>query len=364
MTPPMMPSGTRLKDKVILVTGSGTGIGEGMARRFISEGARVMLHDKGEDALPALASELGENASYVIGDLEDPAIPARLIEQTVAHFGRIDGLVNNAAVKTRGGIENTDEQAFDRTVNVNLKAPFFLIRAAIPHFRKQGGGRVLNIGSINAYCGEVNQCIYSACKGALMTLTRNLADAHGAEGIRVNQIDPGWTLTPNELALKATEGLTEDWPSRLANGVRARRPPLLAGRRRIGRGVPALRRSCAAERRGSRPGAVSHDRAQSAQGDALVKPRLAAFPKCFMDQICVHHTMTLFEWIELAATLGVDGLEFYSGFLHDDPMASFTRKSRTRSSDIASRCPCSAVLPISRSPIRSSSPRKLNAKKE
>jgi len=215
MTLPIAPGGGRLKNKVILVTGSATGIGEGMARRFVSEGALVMLHDRQTGNLPALASELGNNSSYVTGDLEDPKVPARIIEETVAHFGRIDGLVNNAAVKTRGGIEDTDEEAFDRTVTVNLKAPFFLIRAALPHFRKQGGGRVLNIGSVNAYCGEKSQCIYSACKGALMTLTRNLADAHGTEGIRVNQINPGWTLTPNELALKATEGLPKDWPSRL-----------------------------------------------------------------------------------------------------------------------------------------------------
>lgn len=211
----MNSAGTRLKDKVILVTGAATGIGESIARRFLSEGAQVMLHDRQADALRSLVSELGDRSSYVIGELDDSGVPARLIEETVAHFGRIDGVVNNAAVKTRGGIEETDEEAFDRTVTVNLKAPFFLIRAAIPHFRKQGGGRVLNIGSINAYCGEKNQCIYSACKGALMTLTRNLADAHGAEGIRVNQINPGWTLTPNERALKATEGLPEDWPSRL-----------------------------------------------------------------------------------------------------------------------------------------------------
>ena len=211
----MTSAGVRLKNKVILVTGSATGIGEGMARRFAAEGARVMLHDRQADGLQLLATELGNGASFVIGDLEDPEIPAGLIKQTVAHFGRIDGLVNNAAVKTRGGIEDTDEESFDRTVNVNLKAPFFLIRAAIPHFRRQGGGRILNVGSVNAYCGEKNQCIYSACKGALMTLTRNLADAHGPEGIRVNQINPGWTLTPNERALKATEGLPEDWPSRL-----------------------------------------------------------------------------------------------------------------------------------------------------
>jgi NAD(P)-dependent dehydrogenase (short-subunit alcohol dehydrogenase family) len=210
-----MTQTARLKDKVILVTGSGTGIGEGMARRFVLEGALVMIHDREPAWAKAVAADLGDCAAVVLGELEDPAIPATLIEQTVAHFGRIDALVNNAGVKTRGGIEETDEAAFDRTVTVNLKAPFFLIRAAIPHFRKQGGGRVLNIGSINAYCGEKSQCIYSAIKGALMTLTRNLADAHAAENIHVHQINPGWVLTPNERALKATEGLPEDWPSRL-----------------------------------------------------------------------------------------------------------------------------------------------------
>ena len=208
-------TGIRLKDKIILVTGAAAGIGESMARRFVAEGATVMLHDRHADGLRTLASELGSHSAFVIGDLEDSKVPATIIEDTLAQFGRIDGLVNNAAVKTRGGIDDTDEASFDRTVAVNLKAPFFLIRAAIPHFRRQRSGRILNVGSVNSYCGEKNQCIYSACKGALMTLTRNLADAHGAEGIRVNQINPGWTLTDNERALKATEGLPADWPSRL-----------------------------------------------------------------------------------------------------------------------------------------------------
>jgi NAD(P)-dependent dehydrogenase (short-subunit alcohol dehydrogenase family) len=215
MTPPMAPKGERLKGKIILVTGSATGIGEGMARRFLAEGAHVMFHDRHKDAIAAHVLELGENSSYVTGDLEDPEVPAGIVEQTVVHFGRLDALVNNAAVMTRGRIEDTDEDAFDRTVAINLKAPFFLIRSALPHFRKQGGGRILNIGSMNAYCGENSMSIYSVTKGALMTLTRNLADAHAAEGIRVNQINVGWTLTPNERALKTTEGLPADWPSRL-----------------------------------------------------------------------------------------------------------------------------------------------------
>ena len=206
----------RLKDKVILVTGSTTGIGEGMARIFTREGAKVMIHGRRKDAAQRLAAELGEGAFFSIGALDDPQVPARLIAETIGHFGRIDGLVNNAAAITRGNIEKTDAELFDRTVAVDLKAPFLLIQAALPHFRKQRTGRVLNIGSINAYCGERNQFIYSICKGGLMTLTRNLADAHGAEGIRVNQLNVGWTLTPNEFALKMKEGLPEDWPSRVS----------------------------------------------------------------------------------------------------------------------------------------------------
>ena len=206
----------RLNDKVILVTGSTTGIGEGMVRVFAREGAKVMIHGRRKDAARKLAAELGEAAFFCIGALDDAQVPARLIAETVDHFGRIDGLVNNAAAIVRGNIEKTDSELFDRTVAVDLKAPFLLIQAALPHFRKQRTGRVLNIGSINAYCGERNQFIYSICKGGLMTLTRNLADAHGTEGIRVNQLNVGWTLTPNEFALKMKEGLPEDWPSRVS----------------------------------------------------------------------------------------------------------------------------------------------------
>ncbi|MGA7343327.1 MAG: SDR family oxidoreductase [Terracidiphilus sp.] len=197
------------------MTGSTTGIGEAMVRLFAREGAKVMIHGRRRAAAQKLAAEIGKQSSFVLGDLEDPRVPAKLIAKTIAHFGKIDGLVNNAALMTRGGIEDTDSVSFDRTVAVDLKAPFLLIQAAMPHFRKQGAGRVLNIGSINGYCGERTMLAYSICKGGLMTLTRNLADAHGTEGIRVNLLNVGWTLTPNEWALKMKEGLPEDWPSRL-----------------------------------------------------------------------------------------------------------------------------------------------------
>ena len=205
----------RLKDKVILVTGATSGIGEGMIRTFASEGAQVMIHGRNQEDAEDLATQMGEAAGFVSGSLDDPAVPARLIAATVARFGRIDGLVNNAASITRSDLETTDSQIFDYTIAVNLKAPFLLIQAALPHFRKQGAGSVLNIGSINAYCGERNQFIYSVSKGALMTLTRNLADGYGVEGMRVNQFNVGWTLTAAEYALKRKEGLPEDWPSKV-----------------------------------------------------------------------------------------------------------------------------------------------------
>jgi NAD(P)-dependent dehydrogenase (short-subunit alcohol dehydrogenase family) len=205
----------RLQDKVILVTGSTTGIGEAIARLFAREGALVMIHGRREDAARKVADEIGERASYVLGAMEDPATPAKLIAATVERFGRIDGLVNNAAVITRGILANADVETFDRTMAINVRAPMMLIQAALPHFRKQGGGRVLNIGSINAYCGERTYLIYSISKGGLTTLTRNLADAHGHERIQINQLNVGWTLTPNEFALKLSDGMPEDWPTKL-----------------------------------------------------------------------------------------------------------------------------------------------------
>ncbi len=202
-----------------MVTGSTTGIGEAMARLFAREGAQVMIHGRRRDAAQKLAADIGDKASFVVGALEDPEIPAKLVAETVERFGRIDGLVNNAAAVTHGSIHDTDRELFDRTIAINLRAPLFLIQAAVPYFRQQGGGRVLNIGSINSYCGERILLAYSISKGGLTTLTRNLADAHATEHIQINQLNVGWTLTPNEYELKLKDGLPKDWPLKLPKSV-------------------------------------------------------------------------------------------------------------------------------------------------
>ena len=209
-----------LADKVALVTGSASGIGEAIARRLAAEGARVVIHghprqEADAEAIVKSIREGGGDAVLQLADLEIAENCAPLIEAVVAPFGRLDILVNNAAVCLRGNLEATDAAFFDRIIAIDLRAPLLLIRAAWPHFRAQGGGRVLNIGSINAYCGEAALLAYSIAKGGMTTMTRNLADAHAVEGLRINQINPGWVLTDNERRIKVAEGLSEDWPMKI-----------------------------------------------------------------------------------------------------------------------------------------------------
>lgn len=201
-----------LDDKVILITGSTTGIGAAIARKAVSEGAQVMIHGRCEERAKALADELGSAAAYCIQDLVADGISDELVAATINAFGRIDGLINNAGIYPRNTIDDLEEDFFNRVMHVNLKVPMFQCQHAVRAFRQQKtGGSIVNIGSINAHCGQTDILVYSASKGGLMTMTRNLGDALGAENIRVNQLNVGWTVTETEHALKMGEGFPEDW---------------------------------------------------------------------------------------------------------------------------------------------------------
>jgi len=207
-----------LKDKVILITGSTTGIGETIVARCVKEGAKVMIQGRNEKRAQAVHQQHSHATSYVIADLSFHESYEKIVDATVREFGRIDCLVNNAAVTTRSNIDTSDEKMFNSIMDVNLKAPLLISRAAIKAFRQQGqGGTIVNIGSLNAYCGQTDLLVYSMSKGGLMTMTRNLADALGVEGIRVNQINVGWTVTANEIELKEKEGLPKDWESHVSS---------------------------------------------------------------------------------------------------------------------------------------------------
>jgi len=202
----------RLAEKVIIVTGSTTGIGKAIAQRCVLEGASVVIHGLEKDLGQALCRSIGPDKSLLhIQDLEEDSAPAALVEQALRRFGKLDAIVNNAAWVVSSNIDNTTPDFLRKVININTVAPLALIRAALPALRKTHG-TVLNIGSVNAWSGEPNLLAYSISKGALLTLTRNLGDVlFRDDGVRVNQINPGWVLTEKEFQRKEEQGLEHDW---------------------------------------------------------------------------------------------------------------------------------------------------------
>lgn len=208
-----------LKDKVVLVTGSTTGIGAGIAKLCQAEGAKVMIHGRDESRAKEMVQAFGKDkAAYVISDLSatDSSVCQKLIAATVKQFGRIDGLVNNAASLARSDIDNITAEKLDAQYYINIRAPLLLSQAAVKAFRQQkSNGAIVNIGSINAYCGQADLLGYSLSKGALMTMTRNLGNVLNTENIRVNQLNVGWTLTENESGIKESEGFPKNWEQKI-----------------------------------------------------------------------------------------------------------------------------------------------------
>lgn len=203
---------SRLENKVVIITGSVTGIGKAIAKRCVAEGARVVIHGLEADWARETVAEIGaDKAVSLVEDLTKEGCAEQLVALAVKSFGRLDAIVNNAAMVSAGNLHTTDLAFFRKMLEVNTLAPFSLIKAALPELRKVRGC-VLNIGSVNAWSGEPNLMPYSVSKGALMTLTRNLGDTLMREdGVRVNQINPGWVLTENEAKRKREHGLREDW---------------------------------------------------------------------------------------------------------------------------------------------------------
>jgi len=203
----------KLDGKVIIVTGSTTGIGEAIARLCAHGGAKVLIHGRNQQRAEALAKELG--AAYHIADVADPASPQQIVAAAIKHFGKIDGLVNNAAYVKRSDLDTTDADLFDRVMSVNARAPLLMIRAAIEHL-KRSEGSVVGVGSINAYTGEPRQLAYAMSKAAHLTMSRNLANTFASQRVRFNHFNVGWVLTDNEYELKKSEGLPDDWPQQVA----------------------------------------------------------------------------------------------------------------------------------------------------
>ena len=203
----------RLEGKVAIVTGGGGGIGSAVARRFVAEGAKVAIADLFEESAKAAAGPLGEAALAVQFDASDPASVEAMVEATVARFGRLDILHNNAAMTDPGkSQQDTDAvtipiEIWDEIIDVNLRGYMLGCKYAIPHMIAGGGGSIINTASNSGSAGDLARIGYGASKGAIITMTKYVATQHGKQNIRCNSIAPGVVLT--EALSKTVPGLAD-----------------------------------------------------------------------------------------------------------------------------------------------------------
>jgi 3-oxoacyl-[acyl-carrier protein] reductase len=191
----------KLRDRVAIVTGGGTGIGRAIAELFAGEGAKVAVNysrsrEAAEEVVAAIRSG-GGTAMAIGADVSKDAEAHALVERVGAEFGRLDVLVNNAGWSTRiphDQLENLTDEIWDRTLDTNLRGAFYCVRAAVPLLRKQEGSSIVNIASVAGLTGMGSSIAYAASKGAMITMTMSLARAL-APHIRVNAIAPGFVRT-------------------------------------------------------------------------------------------------------------------------------------------------------------------------
>ncbi|MGQ5718225.1 SDR family NAD(P)-dependent oxidoreductase [Pseudochrobactrum asaccharolyticum] len=186
----------RFKDKVVIVTGGASGIGEASVRAFAREGAKVVIADFADHG-QALADELGaDKALFIKIDVRDSEAVQAMIAQTVAQFGRLDVMFANAGIAADGPIDELEESAWQHTIDINLGGVYLCDKYAIQQFLKQGGGVIVNCGSIHSHVGKRGVTAYAAAKGGVKLLTQTLGIEYGAKGIRVNAVCPGYIDTP------------------------------------------------------------------------------------------------------------------------------------------------------------------------
>jgi len=184
----------RVEGKVVVVTGAATGIGRASAEALANEGARVVLGDISETVADVTAS-IGPSASFVPTDVRSSKQVAALVDSAVEHHGRIDGIVNNAALAIPGSAAEISEDDWQTVIDVNLSGVWRGMRSAIPAMLARGGGSIVNLSSVQSVVGFVGWAGYAASKGGINALTQQAAVEYAPQGIRVNAIIPGTILT-------------------------------------------------------------------------------------------------------------------------------------------------------------------------
>lgn len=203
----------KLNDKRVLISGGGSGIGKAIAKAFLAEGAKVVICGRRHGPLNSTVEEFRtqyQNIHFIECDVSDSSDIDSLVKGSVEKLGGLDILVNNAAIIEGGTIETTSEKIWDRILDINLRGPFLLAKAAMPYLKESGrGANVLNIGSNTGHQGVEDLMAYSISKAGLEVFTRTSALDYAADGIRFNCIAPGVVDTPMQDRNKGELGYQE-----------------------------------------------------------------------------------------------------------------------------------------------------------
>lgn len=199
---------SRLKDKVIVISGGTKGVGKAAALAFAKEGAIIVFGGRDRVAAEKLLSQIPQGF-FVYTDLRQIDDCQKLFDKAFEQYGRIDGFFNYAGITPVSPLDTCDEQTFDDVMNIDFKSCFFCCQHAVRYMRKNGGGSIVLTGSAHAWGGQKDRAAYACSKGAMLTLTEHIAHNYATEQIRCNYLTLGWTPTEGEVALRKTLGESE-----------------------------------------------------------------------------------------------------------------------------------------------------------
>lgn len=186
----------RLQDKVAIVTGGASGIGEFTVREMLKQGAKVVIADFDDAGGQKLADELGEGVSFIHVDVSNEEQVEAMVKHSVDTFGKVDILFNNAGIGSTGSTHELSLEDWNKTISVNLSGVFLCAKYALIEMVKQGSGSIVNCASILGHVGQAATASYSAAKGGVVNMTRALSVEYASQGIRVNAVCPGYINTP------------------------------------------------------------------------------------------------------------------------------------------------------------------------
>jgi meso-butanediol dehydrogenase / (S,S)-butanediol dehydrogenase / diacetyl reductase len=209
----------RSTGKVVVVTGGGSGIGAATAHRFAAEGATVVITGRTQEKLDKVVADAPAGSTVIprVADTSDEQAVSQLVSEVVSEHGRLDTLVNNAAVNEPGTVEELGTDAWRRIMATDVDGVFFASRAALPHLR-EAGGSIVNVGSVSGLGGDWGMAAYNAAKGAITNLTNAMALDHGGEGVRVNAVHPSLTATDMSAGVREDDSAMAAFRQRIPMG--------------------------------------------------------------------------------------------------------------------------------------------------